>query len=370
MKWKNLRMPEEIAWDRETVTGLYGKLVAEPLERGYGITIGNSLRRVLLSSLQGAAVTGVGIDGVLHEFSVVPGVTEDVTELVLNLNQLNVTLLSDGPETLVLHAETEGEVKASDFDPNPNVEILNPDLCVATLGADTKLDMEVIVGAGRGYVQAEEHVFEEKPIGFIPIDSIFSPVKRVNYDVVDTRVGQRTDYDKLTLEVWTNGTVTPEDAVSFASKLLKDHLLMFMAFDEEPVEEVEEVIDEEQLKLIELLNHSVEELELSVRSSNCLRDAGIRRLGDLVQKTEAEMLKYRNFGRKSLQELVDILSDMGLHFGMDVNAVVSPSVMAELDLEEFGRADAPEGGDEPVEPGEPVEETEEPVAAESEVAEE
>ncbi len=324
MKWKNLRMPDGIAWDREAMTGSYGKLVAEPLERGYGITIGNSLRRVLLSSLQGAAVTGVKIDGVLHEFSVIPGVTEDVTELILNLKQMNVQLLGDGPETLVLHLESEGEAKASDFEPNPNVSISNPDLVIATLGAETKLHLEVAIDAGRGYVQAEEHVFEEMPIGFIPIDSVFSPVKRVNYDVENTRVGQRTDYDKLTLEVWTDGTVTPEDALSFAGKLLKDHLLLFMAFDEEPEEEVEEVIDEEQMKLIELLNHSVEELELSVRSSNCLRDAGISTLGDLVRKTEAEMLKYRNFGRKSLQELVDILSVMGLSFGMDVDSILVP----------------------------------------------
>lgn len=325
MKWKNLRMPDGIFWDRESMTDQYGKLVAEPLERGYGITIGNSLRRVLLSSLQGAAVVGVRIDGALHEFAVVPGVTEDVTELILNLKQLNVRLLSDGPETLIMDAQTEGEVKASDFEPNPNVEIANPDLHVATLGADSRLRMELIVDTGRGYVQAEDHVFEEKPIGFIPIDSVFSPVKRVNYEVENTRVGQRTDYDKLTVEVWTSGTVTPEDAVSFASKLLKDHLLLFMSFDEEPVEEVEEIIDEEQMKLIELLNHSVEELELSVRSSNCLRDAGIRTLGDLVRKSEAEMLKYRNFGRKSLQELVDILTDMGLHFGMDVDTILGPS---------------------------------------------
>ncbi len=329
MKWKNLRMPDGIVWDRETMTGSYGKLVAEPLERGYGITVGNSLRRVLLSSLQGAAVTGVKVDGVLHEFSIVEGVTEDVTELILNLKQMGVMILSDGPETLVLHSEAEGDVKASDFEPNPNVAILNPDLHIATLGADTKLHMEVVIGAGRGYVQAEDHQFEEKPIGFIAIDSVFSPVKRVNYDVENTRVGQRTDYDKLTLEVWTDGTVTPEDALSYAGKLLKDHLLLFMAFDEEPQEEEEEIIDEEQLKLIDLLGHSVEELELSVRSSNCLRDAGITALGDLVKKSEAEMLKYRNFGRKSLQELVDILSDMGLSFGMDVDTILAPMRRAE-----------------------------------------
>ena len=324
MKWKNLRMPDAVMWERETITGSYGRLTAEPLERGYGITIGNSLRRALLSSLQGAAVIGVSIDGVLHEFSVVDGVTEDVTELILNLKQINVTLLSDGPETLILDVDTEGDIKASDFAPNPNIEITNPDLHIATLGADSKLHMEVTVDAGRGYVQAEDHVFEEKPIGFIPIDSVFSPVKRVHYEVENTRVGQRIDFDKLMLEVWTDGTATPEDAVSFAAKILKDHLLLWMSFDVEPEEEIEEVIDEDQMRLIEVLNHSVEELELSVRSSNCLRDAGIRTLGDLVQKSEAEMLKYRNFGRKSLQELVDILSDMGLHFGMSVEAMLLP----------------------------------------------
>lgn len=324
MKWKNLRMPDAVMWDRETMTGSYGRLTAEPLERGYGITIGNSLRRALLSSLQGAAVTGVSIDGALHEFSAIDGVTEDVTELILNLKQINVSLLSDGPETLVLEANSEGDVSVSDFAGNPNVAIANPDLHIATLGPDATLRMEVTIGAGRGYVQAEEHVFEEKPIGFIPIDSVFSPVKRVHYDVENTRVGQHIDFDKLMLEVWTDGTVTPEDAVSFAAKILKDHLLLWMSFDIEPEEEIEEVIDEDQLRLIEILNHSVEELELSVRSSNCLRDAGIRTLGDLVRKSEAEMLKYRNFGRKSLQELVDILSDMGLHFGMDVDSIMLP----------------------------------------------
>jgi DNA-directed RNA polymerase subunit alpha len=324
MKWRNLRMPDAIVWDRETMTTSYGKLTAEPLERGYGTTIGNALRRALLSSLQGAAVTGVSIDGVLHEFSVVPGVTEDVTELILNLKQMCVKLISDGPETLVLEAGREGDVSASDFAPNPNVEIMSPDLHIATLGPDAELRIEVIVDAGRGYVQAEEHEFEEKPIGFIPVDSVFSPVKRVHYEVENTRVGQRIDFDKLTLEVWTDGTVTPEDAVSFAAKLLKDHLLLWMSFDVEPEEEEEELIDEDQMRLIEVLNHGVDELELSVRSSNCLRDAGIKTLGDLVQKTEAEMLKYRNFGRKSLQELVDILSDMGLHFGMDVSELLEP----------------------------------------------
>ncbi len=339
MKWKNLRMPDAIVWDRETMTESYGKLTAEPLERGYGTTIGNALRRVLLSSLQGAAVTGVTVDGALHEFSVIEGVTEDVTELILNLKQMCVKLLSDGPETLVLDAKGDGDVKASDFEPNPNIEIMNPDLHIATLGPDASLHMEVIIDVGRGYVQAEEHVFDDKPIGFIPVDSVFSPVKRVHYEVENTRVGQRIDFDKLTLEVWTDGTVTPEDAVSFAAKILKDHLLLWMSFDVEPEEEEEEVIDEERMRLIEVLNHSVEELELSVRSSNCLRDAGIRTLGDLVRKTEAEMLKYRNFGRKSLQELVDILSDMGLHFGMDVDAILLPDAGDGAD-EEAGDGEA------------------------------
>lgn len=324
MKWKNLRMPDDIVWDRGTITGSYGKLRAEPLERGYGVTIGNSLRRVLLSSLQGAAVTGVKIEGVLHEFSVVPGVTEDVTELILNLKLLDVRLLSDGPETLYLKADSEGEIKASDFAPNPNIEIMNPELHVATLGPDASLEMDIVIDAGRGYIQAEEHVFEDAPVGFIPIDSVFSPVKRVHYEVENTRVGQRTDYDKLSIEVWTNGTVTPEDAMSFAAKILKDHVLLFMSFDVEPEEEVVAVVDPEQQRLGELLGHSVEELELSVRSSNCLRDAGIATLGDLVVKAEAEMLKYRNFGRKSLQELVDILSDMGLHFGMEAEYLSDP----------------------------------------------
>ena len=337
MKWKNLRMPEGIAWEQETLTPSYGKLVAEPLERGYGITVGNSLRRVLLSSLQGAAVTSVRIEGALHEFSVLPGVTEDVTEIVLNLKQLRLKLLSDGPETLHLKALAEGDVKASDFQPNPNVQILNPDHHIATLGADAKLTMEVTVGSGRGYVQAEDHAFEDNPIGFVAVDSVFSPVKKVSYAVENTRVGQRTDYDKLTLEVWTDGTVAPVDAVSSAAKLLKDHLLLFMAFDVEPIEEQIEVIDEDRMRLIELLNHSVEELELSVRSSNCLRDAGIRTLGDLVRKGEAEMLKYRNFGRKSLQELVDILADLGLHFDMDVDAVLAgqpPAAPSQQEAEE------------------------------------
>jgi len=366
MKWKNLRMPDEIVWNTETMTGRYGELIAEPLERGYGVTIGNALRRVLLSSLQGAAVTAVRFRGVLHEFSVVPGVMEDVTELILNIKQLNLTLKSDGPETLILAVEGPGEVTAALIEPNPNVEITNPDLHIATLNDESSLEVEIIVDSGRGYVQAEDHEFEEQPIGFVPVDSVFSPIRRVHYDVENTRVGQRTDYDKLTLELWTDGTVTPEDAVSFSAKILKDHLLLFMAFDVEPQEEVEEEIDEEQLRLMELLDHSVEELELSVRSSNCLRDAGIRTLGDLVQKTEAEMLKYRNFGRKSLQELVDILADLGLHFGMDVDAIMAPRRRDEDDELEAEEAQAAEEADEGSEGAEQDDEQDENVEEEGE----
>jgi DNA-directed RNA polymerase subunit alpha len=365
MKWKNLRMPDEIVWNTGTMNDRYGELIAEPLERGYGVTIGNALRRVLLSSLQGAAVTAVRFRGVLHEFSVVPGVMEDVTELILNIKQLNLTLKSDGPETLILAVEGPGEVTAALIDPNPNVEIMNTDLHIATLNDESSLEIEIIVDSGRGYVQAEEHEFEEQPIGFIPVDSVFSPVRRVHYDVENTRVGQRTDYDKLTLEVWTDGTVTPEDAVSFSAKMLKDHLLLFMSFDIEPQEEVEEEIDEEQMRLMELLDHSVEELELSVRSSNCLRDAGIRTLGDLVQKTEAEMLKYRNFGRKSLQELVDILSDLGLYFGMDVDGIMAPRRRIEQEdaegaLPEDMDGEIVERGDAPADAGAGPDEDEEP----------
>ena len=318
MKWKNLRMPEGIAWEQGTLTPSYGKLVAEPLERGYGITIGNSLRRVLLSSLQGAAVTSVRIDGVLHEFSVVPGVTEDVTEIVLNLKQLRLKLLSDGPETLFLKAVSEGPVKASDFQANPNVEIMSRDHHIATLGADAKLTMEVTVGTGRGYVQAEDHGFDDKPIGFVAVDSVFSPVKKVSYAVENTRVGQRTDYDRLILEIWTDGRISPDDALTQASAILQHHLDVFVGYDKNAVE-FEEAVDkqdDEKAKLTKLLTMSVNEIELSVRAANCLNNANITTVGQLAMKSEAEMLKYRNFGKKSLNEIKEKLAGLGLTLGM------------------------------------------------------
>jgi DNA-directed RNA polymerase subunit alpha len=318
MKWKNLPMPKELIIEEHSLSPTYGRFILEPLERGFGTTIGNSLRRVLMSSLQGAAVIGVRIDGVQHEFSTVPGVLEDVSEIVLNLKQLNVELVSDGPETLVIDVAGPKTVTAADIQEHEDVRVANPELEIATLEEEGKLKLEIIVDGGRGYVTAEELENIEQAPGVIPMDATFSPVKRVAYDVENTRVGQRTDYDKLTMEVWTNGTVSPDDAVAFAAKILKDHLLVLMTFEEEPEEEEEEIIDEEEQRLIDLLQHSVEELELSVRSRNCLQAAEIRTLGDLVQKTEAEMLKYRNFGRKSLQELASILAEMGLSFGMEV----------------------------------------------------
>ena len=361
MKWKNLTMPKQVVADPGNTTG-YGKFVIEPLERGFGITLGNALRRVLLSSLQGAAITAVRIEGVLHEFSTLPGVIEDVTEIILNLKQVRLKLHGDGPKRGLFEASGKREVKAGDLQADPDVEILNPDLHIATLNRDGDLRMEVDLNGGRGYASADQHSQTDRPIGVISIDSLFSPVTKVNYHVEATRLGQRIDYDKLTLEVWTDGTVTPVDAVSFAAKLLKDHLLLFMDFDVEPIEEKEEYVDEERLRMRELLDHSVEELELSVRSSNCLRDAGIKTLGDLVQKSEAEMLKYRNFGRKSLQELVDILSDLGLRFGMDVDAMLAGEAALAPPLE--GVADE---GEEFV--GEPVDGEAEPAGGGSEGAE-
>ncbi len=291
----------------------------QPLERGFGATIGNALRRCLLSSIEGAAVKALKIDGVQHEFTVVEGVVEDVTELVLNLK--DVYLRSHADEDKVLHVKKggPGELKASDLAVDADIEVINPDQHIATLDDDGELDAEVTVGKGRGYVLAEENKTGEQPMGTIPIDSAFSPIRKVHYEVDNARVGQQTDYDKLTLEVWTNGTVRPDDAVAHASKLLKDHLELFINFDEEPDEEPTEEVDEEAQRIASLLQMPVEELELSVRSANCLKAASIISLQDLVQKSEAEMLKFRNFGRKSLNELTVILESLGLQFGMDVS---------------------------------------------------
>ena len=321
MKWKNLQMPKQIEKDEASYTPSYGKFFIEPLERGYGTTIGNSLRRVLLSSLQGASVSSIKLDGVLHEFSSVPGVYEDVTELVLNVKGLQVLLHSDGPKTLTLDIEGPGEAVAGDIQTDADVEILNRKHHIATVDKGGRLRMELEVTAGRGYVPAEAQA-AEKVIGVIPVDANYSPVKRVTYQVQDTRVGQKTDYDKLVLEIWTNGSVEPEDALAFAAKILKDHLLLFINFEEAALVEDRPEVEDDQGELRELLMRGVDELELSVRSSNCLNTANIKTIGDLVRRSEGEMLKYRNFGRKSLKEISDILRGMNLRFGMDVDAVL------------------------------------------------
>ena len=318
MKWKNLNMPKQLVPDAGNNDG-YGKFVIEPLERGFGVTLGNALRRVLLSSLQGAAITAVRMDGVLHEFSTLPGVIEDVTEIILNLKQVRLKLHGDGPKKGTFEVRGRGEVRAGNLQVDAEVEILNPDLHIATLNRDGDLRMEVEINGGRGYVSADQHSQVDRPIGVIPIDSLFSPVTKVNYNVEATRLGQRIDYDKLTIEVWTDRSILPSDAVAVAAKILRDHFNLFIHFEEPIEEEVEEEVDHELMRVRRLLDKSVEELELSVRSSNCLRAAEIKSIGDLVVKSEPEMLKYRNFGRKSLKEIQDILGEMGLSFGMDVS---------------------------------------------------
>ena len=324
MKWKNLQMPKPLISDAGN-NDSYGKFVLEPLERGFGSTMGNALRRVLLSSLQGAAITAVRIDGVLHEFSTLPGVIEDVTEIVLNLKQVRLKLHGDGPKKGIFEMRGKGEVRAGDLIVDSEVQVLNPDLHVASLNRDGDLRMEVEINGGRGYISADQHSQTDRPIGVIPIDSLFSPVTKVNYTVEATRLGQRIDYDKLTLEVWTDGSIKPADAVAMAAKILKDHFAMLVNFEEEPVQEEEAPVDEEKVRIRKLLDKSVDELELSVRSSNCLRAAEIKTIADLVQKGEAEMLKFRNFGRKSLKEIQDILGDMNLHFGMDITSYYEKS---------------------------------------------
>jgi DNA-directed RNA polymerase subunit alpha len=313
--WKDLIKPKKLDVERETLTPFYGKFYAEPFERGFGVTIGNSLRRILLSCLKGAAVTSVKIDGVLHEFTSIPDVKEDVTDIILNVKEVRVKLHADGPKTVRIEAEGERVVKAGNIIADETVEIMNPDHPIATLLPNGKLNMEMVVKRGKGYVPAEKNKEEGQPIGTLPIDAIFSPITKVNYTVTNARVGQITDYDKLTLEVWTNGCVHPEDAVAYAAKILKDQLNIFINFEEEPeTAEEEEVEDQEGLN--ENLLKSVDELELSVRSANCLKHANIKLIGELVQKTESEILATKNFGRKSLNEIKEILAEMGLSLGM------------------------------------------------------
>jgi DNA-directed RNA polymerase subunit alpha len=332
MKWKNLHMPNTIELNEATASDRYGSFAIEPLERGFGLTVGNSLRRVLLSSLQGAAVTAVKIEGVLHEFSTVPGVLEDVSEIILNLKQMRFKLHADYKINARFKMTGPGVLRAGELQADPGVEILNPDLHIATLNKDAAIDMEVEISGGRGYVPADQQS-EERPIGVIPVDAHFSPVKKVNFEVENTRVGQRVDFDKLTLEVWTDGSILPKDAMAYAAMILKDHFSMFVDF-EEPIErEEEQEEDKEVSRIRDLLEKSVEEMELSVRSANCLRAAGIKTIGELVQKSESAMLKYRNFGRKSLKEISDILNNMGLQFGMDISPYMRKAVKPASDLE-------------------------------------
>ena len=318
--WKDLIRPKLLEVEKETLTPFYGKFSAEPFERGFGITIGNSLRRILLSSLQGAAITSVKIDGVLHEFSTIPGIKEDVTEIILNLKEVRLKLHTEGPKTIRVKAEGSKVLKAGDIITGDAVEVLNPDHYLTTLSRDGKLSIEMVVKVGRGYVPAERNKEENQPIGTIPMDAIFSPIKKVNYAVTNARVGQITDYDKLTLEVWTDGSLNPEEAIAHAAKILKDQLSIFITFEEEEEKEILHSEEEEQKEAFnENLLRSVDELELSVRSANCLKYANIKLIGDLVQKTEAEILDTKNFGRKSLNEIKEILAEMGLNLGMKLD---------------------------------------------------
>ncbi|MBN1155886.1 DNA-directed RNA polymerase subunit alpha [candidate division KSB1 bacterium] len=320
MNWPYLRMPENIELDEATYTNTYGKFTVQPLERGFGTTIGNALRRVLLSSLQGAAITMIRVDNVFHEFSTIEGVVEDVATIILNLKEVRIKLLNKKPEKISLHLIGPAEFKAGDLqNGTTDFEILNPDKHIASLNADADFTLELRIGRGKGYVTAEENKLPDQPIGTIPIDSIFSPIINVNYTVEKTRVGQRIEYEKLIMEIFTDGSITPDDALTYAGKILKDHIQLFINFDIEPEEEVTSEVDEEALRIRKLLKMSVDELELSVRSHNCLMAANIKTISDLVRRDEQEMLKFRNFGRKSLTELNKILDEKGLHFGMDVD---------------------------------------------------
>ena len=325
--WRGFQKPKRLATDTETLTDKYGRFYAQPFERGFGTTIGNALRRVLLSSIEGAAVTAVKIEGVLHEFQSIPGVVEDATDIILNLKQIPFKLNGEGPKAIYLKADQPGVVTSGMIEADGDVEVLDKDVYIATVSEGGKLDMEMRLKRGRGYVSADKNFDEDLGLGFIPIDSVHSPVRKVNYTVEAARLGQITDYDKLDIEIWTNNSIAPADALGLAAKLLKDHMTIFINFEEEL--ETEARGEEKPLIKNENLNRSVEELELSVRSYNCLKNANIQTIGELVQKTEAEMLKTKNFGRKSLNEIKEILASMGLSLGMKIddmgNAVPGPT---------------------------------------------
>lgn len=322
IKWRDFQLPNRLECDESTYTNTYGKFFAAPFERGYGVTLGNALRRVLLSSIEGSAVVSVKIQGVQHEFSAIPGILEDTTEIILNLKNLVLNSHSKIPKTIYLKKDTKGEVRAQDVETDETIEIINPDLHIATLTKDTKFHLEMEVARGRGYVPAELNKKEDQLIGVIPIDSIFNPVRKVNFFTENTRVGQRTDYDKLILEIFTNGAVSPKDALLYASNILQRHLDIFVNFGQLPEEEEEpgQEMTKEEIALYEKLRLPISELELSVRSSNCLREASIKTIGDLVKKTEDEMLSFKNFGKKSLAEIKELLAGMGLTLGMQVDS--------------------------------------------------
>jgi DNA-directed RNA polymerase subunit alpha len=325
--WRGFQKPKRLATDTETLTDKYGRFYAQPFERGFGTTIGNALRRVLLSSIEGAAVTAIKIEGVLHEFQSIPGVVEDATDIILNIKQVPFKLSGDGPKAIYLKTDQPGVITSGMIEADGDVEVLDKNVYIATVSEGGKLDMEMRLKRGRGYVAADKNFDDDLGLGFIPIDSVHSPVRKVNYTVEAARLGQITDYDKLDIEIWTNGSIAPADALGLAAKLLKDHMTIFINFEEEL--ETESRGEEKPQIKNENLNRSVEELELSVRSYNCLKNANIQTIGELVQKTEAEMLKTKNFGRKSLNEIKEILASMGLSLGMKIdeqgNAVPGPT---------------------------------------------
>jgi len=318
MLWKGFQKPKRLASQLDVLTDKYGFFYAQPFERGFGTTIGNALRRVLLSSIEGVAITAVKIEGVLHEFSSIPGVVEDATDIILNLKQIPFKLRGDGPKILTLRIDRPGPVTSGMVQTDADIEVLDKEVYIATVGEGGKLSVEIRLKHGRGYVSADKNFDEDLPVGYIPVDSVHSPVRKVNYKVEAARLGQITDYDKLNLEVWTNGAISPADSIGLAAKLLKDHMAIFINFEEQPELELE-AAERGSKRLNENLNRSVEELELSVRSYNCLKNANIQTIGELVQKSEQEMLKTKNFGRKSLNEIKEILASMGLSLGMRID---------------------------------------------------
>jgi DNA-directed RNA polymerase subunit alpha len=341
--FKGFQKPKRLVANTDTLTERFGQFTAQPFERGFGTTIGNGLRRVLLSSIEGAAITAVRIEGVAHEFMPIPGVVEDATDIILNLKQIPFKITGEGVRVARLRIDQAGEVLSGQIETDHDVEVLDRNMHIATVGEGGRLNVEMRLKQGRGYVSADRNFDEDLPLGYIPIDSVHSPVRKVNYTVEAARLGQMTDYDKLTLEVWTNGAISPQDAIGQASKLLKDHMTIFINFEEVP-EVTEEPAERAAGQVNEVLNRSVEELELSVRSYNCLKNANIQTIGDLVQKTEAEMLRTKNFGRKSLNEIKEILSNLGLGFGMKMDAqgrvIMAPP--GSSSAAEFGRGEAGE----------------------------